>query len=507
MHVESALISCPLYNIEVNKILEAKLKTLPNSPGVYFHKSKSGEVIYVGKAAILKNRVRQYFQSGKNFDNKTQALVNEIDTTDWIETDSEVDALFLESEMVKRYMPRYNILLRDDKSQLFIRIDMKSEWPYVGFTRNPADDGANYYGPYYNGFVIKKALRYLRKVFPYYTAPRKKNDKPDLNTYLGLNPSESITSREYKVSLKNMIKYIKGDRKDLVSRLEKDMKLAAGLQDFEKAAEIRNQLRNLRELRKKIMFGDSEFMNISKDQALSDLTKLLGLKKIPNRIEGYDISHMSGTNVVASMVVFTNGVSDRAEYRKFKVSEKNNDFENMAQVISRRFSDKNIKAWGLPNLVLIDGGKGQLGSALKSLSSHKLDDKIAIIGLAKKEEKIVVAYSSGLKVDKLQLVELSGYTSVSDDFIIIDLPNSTHVIKLLQRIRDESHRFAVSYHSVLKLAKQKSNELENIPGIGPLTRRKLIKSFGSLREVKTASIEQLTDIVGKSKAKIIKSNL
>ena len=149
----------------MNTHLQQKLKTLPRTPGVYFHKSASGEIIYVGKAAVLKNRVRQYFQDSRGRDNKTMALVAEIADTDWIETESEVDALFLESEMVKRYMPRYNVLLRDDKSQMYVQIDMKSEWPTVSFTRNPADDGAEYIGPFYNGFALKKALRYLRRIF------------------------------------------------------------------------------------------------------------------------------------------------------------------------------------------------------------------------------------------------------------------------------------------------------------------------------------------------------
>ncbi|MEI6851012.1 MAG: GIY-YIG nuclease family protein, partial [Candidatus Saccharibacteria bacterium] len=155
----------------MNKVLELKLKNLPSSSGVYFHKNKSGEIIYVGKAAVLKNRVKQYFQNSKYMDIKTKALVLEIFDTDWVETDSEIDALFLEAEMVKRYMPKYNILLRDDRSLIFIRIDMKSEWPFVSFTRSPADDGADYFGPYYNGFAVKKALRFLRRIFPYYTKP------------------------------------------------------------------------------------------------------------------------------------------------------------------------------------------------------------------------------------------------------------------------------------------------------------------------------------------------
>jgi excinuclease ABC subunit C len=519
----------------VNTNLEDKLKTLPRSSGVYFHKDKSGEIIYVGKAAVLKNRVKQYFQSTRDMDVKTRALVAEIDDTDWIETESEIDALFLESEMVKRYMPRFNILLRDDKSQLFVRIDMKSEWPHVAFTRNPADDGADYYGPYYNGFAVKKALRYLRKIFPYYTSAPKHSGRPDLDVHIGLSPRPGTTSDEYKTSLRKLVRYIEGGRKALAKEIEKEMQLAAKLHDFEQAANLRNKLRDLRELQSRIMFGDKEFMDISKDKALSDLTDLLGLKKIPARIEGYDISHMSGTNVVASMVVFSNGVSDRANYRKFKTKiEHNNDFYNMNETLIRRLSEKNLKSWGVPDLILIDGGKGQLDAALQARDSfldptpkaydaknhlqgqalQKGNDdnspqlqglalqrsNIPFIGLAKREEQIVVHHEkSHVTINKDKLAELEGYTTVTDDFTLINLPHSTHIVKLLQRIRDESHRFAVSYHSVLKRAKQTASSLDDIPGIGPVTRRMLIKKFGSLRGVRAASTQELIDTIGQSK--------
>ena len=202
-----------------------------------------------GVTTLLRNRVRQYFQSKKDFDAKTLSLVNEIYDTDWIQTESEIDALFLESEMVKRYMPRYNILLRDDRSQTFVRIDMKSEWPYVSFTRNPADDKATYIGPFYNGYAVKKALRYLRKVFPYYTkAPT--GGRPDLDVHLGLSPRPDTTSAEYKMSLKKLIKYIEGGRVTITNEIERDMKRAAREQEFEVAAELRNKLTNLRELQR-----------------------------------------------------------------------------------------------------------------------------------------------------------------------------------------------------------------------------------------------------------------
>ena len=511
----------------MNKKLEAKLKTLPRSPGVYFHKSSTGEIIYVGKAAVLKNRVRQYFQSKRDMDVKTLALVAEIDDTDWVETESEIDALFLESEMVKRYMPRYNILLRDDKSQLFIRIDMKSEWPYVCFTRNPADDGAEYFGPYYNGFAVKKALRYLRKIFPHYTKPLKSGSRVDLDSHIGLSPVPGTTSDEYKATLRKLIKYFEGGRKSLTSELEKDMKQAAKDHDFETAAKLRNKLRDLGELQRRIMFGDKEFLDISKDRALSDLRDLLGLVKIPVRIEGYDISHMGGTNVVASMVVFTNGVSDRAEYRKFKTKiEQNNDTYNMNETVQRRMSEKNLKAWGQPDLLLIDGGKGQLDAAIKAMEERGVH--FPILSIAKREEEMIIhrirSNVGTAMIETLLRNPIEGvFVELSGDYYIVNLHAGqrnagshsrnlrgaptvnvySDVVKLFQRIRDESHRFAVSYHTVLKRQKQTASSLEDIPGIGPATRKKLIRTFGSLRGIKEATPGQLSDVIGEAKAKQI----
>ena len=483
----------------MNKALEDKLKTLPRSPGVYFHMSESGEIIYVGKAAVLRNRVRQYFQSSRDMDAKTRALVADISMTDWVETESEIDALFLESEMVKRYMPKYNILLRDDKSQLYVRIDMKSEWPYVCFTRNPDDDKATYVGPFYSGYALKKALRYLRRVFPYYTkAPQR--ERADLDTHLGLNPPGDVTSQEYKVNLRKLIKYIEGGRVTITNEIERDMKRAAKAQQFETAAVLRNRLTYLKELQRRIVFGDKEFMNISKDKALSDLAELLGLAGPPGRIEGYDISHMSGTNVVASMVVFTNGISNRSEYRKFKMHiEQNDDFYNMNETLTRRLSEKNQKAWTLPSLFLIDGGKGQLDAALKARDEQGVD--IPMIGLAKREEQIVIHYNkSGVTLNQVALKRMEGHYMASDTFILVNLPHETHIIKLLQRIRDESHRFAVSYHTTLKRTNATKSTLDDIPGIGPVTRKKLIRTFGSLRGVKAASLDELTQVIGDARA-------
>jgi len=242
-------------------------------------------------------------------------------------------------------------------------------------------------------------------------------------------------------------------------------------------------------------------LDISKDHALAELVDLLGLGKFPARIEGYDISHMQGSDVVASMVVFTNGVSNKGEYRKFKTrKDQNNDFYNMNETIKRRLSDKNVRAWGLPSLVLIDGGKGQLDAAIQARDEMG-QGGLPFIGLAKREEQVVIQKGkSNVALNVPALHKLGGFVSETQDFLLVNIPHNTNLIKLLQRIRDESHRFAVSYHSVLKQKRQTASLLDDIPGIGPATRKKLIRHFGSLRGIKSADVAELADIVGDKKA-------
>ena len=269
----------------MDTLLKQKLDKLPAEPGVYFHKNAAGEIIYVGKAAVLKNRVRQYFQNSKK-DVKTAALVAEIADVDWIVVDTEMDALFLESEMIKRYMPKWNILLRDDKTVSYVRIDMNNNVPYLSFTRNPLDDKATYIGPFYGKSAVEKAVRSLRKVFPYYDRPY--SGKKTLNTDLGLSPGIEIgktTPKDYKRNLRKLIRYLEGDREKLLKELEKTMYDEATKGNYELAAEARNQLFGLKELKRKIIFSDKEFLDISSDQALKQLQDILGLGEPPRRIE------------------------------------------------------------------------------------------------------------------------------------------------------------------------------------------------------------------------------
>ncbi len=421
----------PSVTPDMRDALLRKLKTLPASPGVYFHKDADGQVIYVGKAAVLKNRVRQYFHKTQK-DAKTIALVREIADTDWIVVDTEMDALFLESEMIKRYKPKWNILLRDDKTVSYVRIDMKSEVPYVSFTRTPQDDKATYIGPFYGKSAVEKALRILRKVFPYYDKPY--DGKKTLNTDLGLTPGIEIgktTSTEYKKNLRKLRLYLEGGRHKLIKDLEKQMANAAKNQNFEEAAEFKKQLFGLRELQKKIVFSDKEFLDISSDQALVDLQMLLHLPEPPRRIEGYDISHQSGTNVVGSMVVFVNGVSDRAEYRKFKLrNQRNDDTANLREVIERRLKHQE---WEFPNLVILDGGLGQVNAVQNLLA----EQQIAVIGRDK----------SG---DHTRNAAVRIIAPRAESYDTLTLPGDSHIAKLIARIDDEAHRFAITYHTLLK---------------------------------------------------------
>src|SRR5579862_2234429 len=485
--------------------LNKKLTELPTSPGVYFHKNAAGEIIYIGKAANLRSRVRQYFQKSRYRDPKTDQLVSEIADIDWTEVESEADALFLEAELVRRYLPPYNILLRDDKSLQYVRIDYKSDYPTVSMPRRPLDDGAEYFGPYVNGFAVKKALRYLRRAFPYAISRPAGQKRASLYYHLGLDPgleSGGTSLADYRANLRKLMRYLSGNSVCLMRDIERDMKRAAKAKDFEQAAKLRNQLQCLQALSRQILFSDRELQDASKDQALVDLASLLGLAAPPRRIEGFDISHLQGTDNTASMVVFISGLPDKAAYRKFKLRlGGNDDFAHMAETITRRLRDENARKWGLADLMLIDGGKGQLRAAIGARDAA--GRKIAMIGLAKRQEEIIVSKldASAAAIAKMisQAKRMDAYIVETAEFVSLELPKNSHIVKLLQRIRDESHRFAVSYHSTLKARRQVASQLDEVPGIGPLTRKKLIRRFGSAKAAINAETDQLQDLLGAKK--------
>jgi excinuclease ABC subunit C len=469
---------------------KAKLATLPAEPGVYFHRDAKGKIIYIGKAAVLRNRVMSYFQNGHK-DPKTRLLVADIVDTEWITVGSEVEALFLESEFIKRYKPKFNIDLKDDKNFIYIKISAE-EFPVFSYVRRPMDDKAHYFGPFTSSDAVRRAMRMVRKVFPYVTHAIMPN-RGCLQYHLGLCPGPeegAITAIDYRKNVRRIELFLKGEQTKLMTGIEKDMLSASKRKDYEAAARLRDQLTDLKSFGKQMIFGDTEAFDLSRDQALVGLSERLELAGVPRRIEAFDISHLGGVDNVASMVVFTDGVPNRDDYRRFKMNlTGNDDTAHMREVILRRFGPKHASEWPKPDLLLIDGGQPQLSAALSVLDGMGL--KIPAVGLAKREEEIIRRVGTDLAVH---------YESIL-------LPHTSHVLQLLQRVRDEAHRFAITYQTILRGKRQTSSLLDEIPGVGPATRKILIRRFGSVRGVRMATAEELAAAVGPAKASIVREHL
>lgn len=461
---------------------KSKLANLPHSPGVYFFYDNEGQIIYIGKASILKRRVSSYFQTRSSRDRKTAELIKHITDLSIIEVGSEMEALFLEAELIKRHKPLYNIRERDDTNFIYIKITAE-DYPRVLLVRRPIDDSARYIGPFISSYEIKKSLRILRRNFPYYSdAGYSRQSK--LDHQIGVAPKPDISKSEYRQTIAKLVMILTGRTKQLQKKLQREMKQAAAQEKFEKAKLLRDQLFAVESLSAKIIFGNRESVAVAADLALSGLMEVLQLPDIPRRIEAYDISNFAGADAVASMIVFTDGLPDHAAYKKFKMRAPGpNDFAMMHEVISRRFAPKNSK-WPKPDLLIIDGGKGQLSSALGAMSESGVS--LPAVGLAKRLE---------------QIVRFDG-----KNFEIINLPLTSVVIQLMQRIRDEAHRFAVSYHTSLRDKRVRGSKLDQIPGVGPATRKKLLRQFGSVAGVRQADLSELSSIVG-AKAQTIKEYL
>ncbi len=473
--------------------LQEKLKQLPAKPGVYFFRDATGKIIYIGKASILKRRVNSYFQK-KHRDVKTPILVSNIAVVDWIETDSEIEALFLEAEFIKRHKPLYNIELRDDKNFIYIKVALQEEYPYITLVRRPVGDKSKYFGPFVSGYQVKQALRYMRKIFPYYTKP-KQTKLSKLEYQIGVAPLPDMSQEEYRRGIKRLMLIFEGKTDTLLKELEKEMKRLAKTKDYETAAGVRNQYLAIKSLHTKIVFGREETFDLTLDSALIELAQLLGLRKTPRRIECYDISNFAGGDAVSSMIVFTDGVPDNKEYRHFKMRTKGpNDFAMMAETLQRRFSSRNNK-WGKPDLIIVDGGKGQLSAARQQLAHDGIT--VPVVGLAKRYETIVQHIDDAKE-------NASSKSRREGEFFLTNFDPGTPLLHLLQRIRDEAHRFAVSYHTLVRKKRTSSSALEDIAGIGPITRKKLIRHFGSARAVMDATEKDISDFIGpKLTAKIL----
>lgn len=425
-----------------NQIL-LQLKTIPKSPGVYVFKAKTGRIIYIGKAANLKNRVSQYFQKGDRLGSPAKySMVKNTAKIDYQETESEIEALILEANLIKKHKPRYNVVLRDDKNYGFA-IVTKENFPRLIITHQPSKikNISKTIGPFTNVKSLKQTLRVLRRIFPFCSC-KKLHKNICLYHRLDLCPgyccivekNEVATKQDignYKNNIKNIVKFLFGKKRTLVNDLKKQMTLAAKKQEFEKASQFRDQINYLEKViaHKKVIEENPEIglRNIE----LLKIVDILKLPQVPQRIEGYDISNIQGTSATGSMVVFENFEPAKNEYRKFRIFGLNtpNDTAMLQEVIRRRL---NHTEWPMPDLFLIDGGQGQLNAVLEVLIKNNI--KIPAVSLAKQEEEL---YSPAL-INPLPLKSL---------------PQSIQFT--FQRIRDQAHRFAITYHRKLRSKRMK----------------------------------------------------
>ena len=406
--------------------LKEKIKKLPNSPGVYIMKNKDKKTIYVGKAISLKKRVASYFKKKTTSDPKQDLLISNVKDIDYIPTTSEVEALFLEAGLIKRFKPKYNISLRDDKSFPFVRITT-DKFPGVFICRPKEKNKAKYFGPYTNATAIREAFKEIRKIFPFRTC-RKIPKKACLHFHIGLCPAPcigKINQRQYSQNIRNIGLILQGRRESLFKSLSEKMHLAVKKNRFEDAAKIRDQIMALGSI-----YLGSQVNNPF--QEAKQLADILNLKKLPFRIEAFDISNIFGKEAVGSMVSFWQGKPDKNNYRRFRIKEsqgKINDYKMLSEITRRRYQRIKNERRQFPDLILIDGGKGQISVVKNELDKLNLD--LPLVGIAKAEEKIIA-------LNKRNPITLS---------------MSSPALRLIVRIRDEAHRFALAYHHILRRKK------------------------------------------------------
>jgi len=582
-----------------NEFIREKLQVLPDLPGVYLMKNQRGTVIYVGKAHSLKDRVRSYFQKGASLSSRIESLVQHIADIEWIVTGSDLEAFILESNLIKKYRPRYNILLRDDKNYPFLRLAVEDNFPRITVVRRIKKDGALYFGPYVPAGAMREVLRIIKRVFPLATCKidlNKKYDRPCIEYEIGrcIGPCVGAVSVDgYKKVVRDVRLFLEGKDRELLRAMRRKMNLESEKLNFEEAAKIRDRIFNIEAVieRQRIVSAETKDIDVigmaregqgtdlqilffrggmlvgrkdifhekadgisdkeillsfieqyysrdvliphtilipaelpdagliekwlsglrnsrveiimprrgrklgmlqlamenareaikahikkagEKDNEAGELQRLLGLDTIPGRIEAFDISNIFGAEAVGSVVVWQDGGLRREEYRHYKIKTVSgaDDFAMMGEVVERRYSMVKTGKGELPDLIIIDGGKGQLNSAIDVLDGLGIRD-IAIIGLAKAKE------------DKVDRVFLPGASRA------IELDSRSAATHLLQRIRDEAHRFAISYHRKLRGKEAMLSELDKIKGIGRARKLSLLKYFGSIESLRSASAEEL----------------
>jgi excinuclease ABC subunit C len=467
--------------------LKEKVRHLPDKPGVYLMKDRLGRIIYVGKARSLKKRVSSYFQRGRaaTVDQpKIRALIDLIADVETIEVKSEPEALLLEGKLIKQWRPRYNTDFVDDKRFLLVRVDLTEELPRFRLTRLKKEDRSRYFGPFAHSGLLRKTLAQMRRQFGILLGDSNPQKQPDGTWRLYDDVREElygteniVTAESYRRRVEDACAFLEGKSREWLETLRQEMANAAGRHEFEKAAELRDVVFALEEtLRKTRRFERHDPTRIAVDEeALELLQRALQMSVLPHTMECFDISHISGTFVVASMVHFANGRPDKNNYRRFQIKSfiGNDDFRAMEEVVGRRYRRLAEENRPFPDLVVIDGGKGQIGAALKAFVALGLTPP-TLIGLAKQHETIIFP----------------------DERPPLNLPLNHPGLNLLQRLRDEAHRFANTYNAKLRSQKIRESILDDMMGLGAKRRAALLAHFGSIDRLRAASVEEISEVEG-----------
>jgi excinuclease ABC subunit C len=470
-----------------SEFLKSKVRDLPDRPGVYLMKDRLGRIIYVGKAKSLKKRVSSYFQPGRaralRHQPKIRTLIEMITDFDIVEVRSEPEALLLEGKLLKQWRPKYNTDFIDDKRFLLVRLDLDAELPRFVLTRFKKDTRSRYFGPFAHSGLLRKTLATMRKKFgilladttPRQISPGTWQLYDDVRAELYGWPNV-VTAEEYRPRVAQACEFLDGKSREWLAALREEMMTRAARQEFEKAAELRDVVLALERTLARTRKFTRDFTQARPDEdALQQLQEALGLAAPPAHMECFDISHISGTFVVASMVHFAAGRPDKDQYRRFQIKSfiGNDDFKAMEEVVARRYRRLIAEQKPFPDLVVIDGGRGQVAAALKAFVGLDCMPP-PMIGLAKKLETIIFP----------------------DQRAPLNLPLGHPGLNLLQRLRDEAHRFANTYNADLRSRKIKESILDDFPGLGEKRKAALLAHFGSLEKLRAASAEQIAAAPG-----------
>ena len=497
--------------------LKEQLQKVSHQPGVYLMKDRLGSIIYVGKAKDLKRRLSSYFMPSRKMraDLKTRALIDSICDFEVHEVKNEAESLLLEGKLIKQYRPRYNVSFRDDKRFLLVRINLAEPWPKFAMTRLKKEDGARYFGPFAHSGALRGTLEWLNREFGLRSCQPK---NPDATTYKHCNADvirnctapciEKISAEDYRARIEEACDLLEGrGRRERLKSLKEKMQLAAEKMNFEQAAKLRDIIQNLEKTlspTRQFSRGRGVPTTVKPTEDLEELGRALNLPGPPMIMECFDISNISDTHIVASMVRFTGGAPDNQNYRRYRIKTVSgqDDFASMAEVVRRRYSrilvenseanpavaeanqERPLEALRqlaregkspikIPDLVIVDGGKGQLSASVAELNRLGLGE-LTIVGLAKQREEIF-------------------FPGESEPLL---LSHDTGALKLMQRIRDEAHRFANGYNELLLRKRMKESLLDDCPGVSPRRKEALLKKFGSVSRLRAANAEEIASLPG-----------